>query len=279
MVLDGKERQHFVSESFNRTVVQIYMRDGHRFARGTKRVGLDGVAVVFCTDRDLLRREILAWLIAAVVTELEFAGATPERQAEDLVSEANAKGGLRANEFPHVFPYAFDSGGIARAVRKEDRVGVERQDFGGRGRRRDHGHVKAMIGKQTQDVLFNAEVVRHEFKCRTGSRIARELSFDATPATFRPRIGFATRHLGDEVSSVEARCALREREQRRFILLFRVRAEHANLRAVISDAPNQCAGIDPRNAGHPRSCEVVTQAAFRAIVAGCGREFFDHKAR
>ena len=177
--------------------------------------------------------------------------------------EANAKGGLRANEFPHVFPYAFDSGGIARAVRKEDRVGVERQGFGGRGRRRDHGHVKAMIGKQTQDVLFNAEVVRHEFKCRTGSRIARELSFDATPATLRPRIGFAARHLGDEVCLIGWRHLIEPDQHLAFVF---GRTEDAQNRAVFANSARQLTRIDTLNPRDSMSGEQVMDASNRIAV-------------
>ena len=56
-----------------------------------QRLGLDRVAMVLGADRDLAGREVLAGLIAAVVAELELLRRAAEREAEDLVAEADAE--------------------------------------------------------------------------------------------------------------------------------------------------------------------------------------------
>jgi hypothetical protein len=59
---------------------------------------------------------------------------------------------------------------VARAVRQEHAVRLQRQDVLGRGRGRHHRHLAAGIGEQPQDVALHAVVDRDHVKFRLAGR-------------------------------------------------------------------------------------------------------------
>ena len=125
VVLHREDRARRVGESLDGAVVQVHVRDLDRLAGGAQRLGVDRVAVVLGADRDLLRREVLPGLVAAVMAELQLLRLAAEREAEDLVAEADAEDRQAAvGELAHDRPHAFDRRGIAGAVREEHGVGL-----------------------------------------------------------------------------------------------------------------------------------------------------------
>ena len=92
--------------------------------------------------------------------ELQLEGLAPERQAQNLMAEADAEDrlvGLR--QLARVFDGVADRGRVAGAVAEENAVHAARDDLFGRGRRRHHVHVAAVAGQAPQDVPLDPEVV------------------------------------------------------------------------------------------------------------------------
>ena len=56
--------------------------------------------------------------------------------------------------------------GVARAVRQEDAVGLQREHRRRRRLRRDDGDAAAALGEQAQDVVLDAEIVGDDVKAR-----------------------------------------------------------------------------------------------------------------
>jgi len=137
-------------------------------------------------DRDSARREILARLIAAVVPELQLLRRAAQREAEDLVPEADAEDRVVVGQRAHLLANALDRGRVARAVREEHRVGLQRTHVGGRRARRHHGHLEALVHETAQDVSLHAEVVGHHLA--RGGRIGRVRALAGALLNIKPVI-------------------------------------------------------------------------------------------
>lgn len=68
MVLHGERRQRLVADAFNRTVVQIDMRD---FQIVAKRFWHDGEIVVLRCDFNRIGQEIFDRMVTAMMAEME----------------------------------------------------------------------------------------------------------------------------------------------------------------------------------------------------------------
>src|SRR5690606_42086129 len=99
MELHREEGPILVVEAFERAVVQI-AEVGLDHIR-VERLGVDRVAVVLNGDLDLPGLAVLVWVVAAVVPELEFVGATTERGREDLAAQADSELRLLPLELAH----------------------------------------------------------------------------------------------------------------------------------------------------------------------------------
>ena len=91
--------------------------------------------------------------------ELQLVGRRTDGVRDDLVTEADTKDWVGLDEILHGFVGILEGRRIARAVRKENAVGVIGTDDRGRGRRREDLHVKARGHEATEDGGLSAEVV------------------------------------------------------------------------------------------------------------------------
>ena len=203
VVLHGEEGPHFVSQSLDRVVVQVDMRDLHGLARRAQTLRVHGISVVLRTDRHLSRREIHARLIGTVMAEFQFMRRSPERQTQDLMSETDPEYGLRLDEFSNDRLDTLNGRGIARPVRKEDPIGIECQGLGGRRRRGHDRHVEALFHQKSQDVSLHTEVIGHDFEPTCGTLGTRKLSSNPRPGAVLIHIRRVTGHLGDPVDAIE----------------------------------------------------------------------------
>src|SRR6185295_9166302 len=103
MVLHRKCRLVLDDEALDGAVVEVDVRDFRAVAEG---IWIDGEAVVLRGDLYLAGGEVLHWLIAAVMAELELVGAAAEGEAQDLVAEADAEDRHVAEECSDVFARA-----------------------------------------------------------------------------------------------------------------------------------------------------------------------------
>ena len=153
MVLDREERARRVGEALDGLVVQVDVRDLDGLAGGAQALGVDRIAVVLGADRDAARREILAGLVAAVVTELELRRRAAEGEAEDLVAEADAED--RASVWTSsrtIGRTPSTAAGSPGPFERKMPSGAKRERVLGRRRRRDDGDVEALLDEQSQDV-------------------------------------------------------------------------------------------------------------------------------
>ena len=88
VVLHREERQLTVREALDGVVVQVDVGDLDGLASTPQAVRFDRVTVVLGADGHLAREEILAGLVASVMTELELARGAPQREPQNLVAQA-----------------------------------------------------------------------------------------------------------------------------------------------------------------------------------------------
>src|SRR5579863_3422159 len=113
MILDRKYRQTPVPHSLDGAVVQIDVRN-HDLA--LERGGVDREAVVVSRDLNGLGTKVHHGLISAMMPELEFIGLTAQRQAQNLMAEADPEDRHAADEFRRGPNRVIDRLRIARAI-------------------------------------------------------------------------------------------------------------------------------------------------------------------
>ena len=127
VVLHTEQRQSLVAQAFERVVVQVHMRQLNFV--GVDRLGIDGEVVVVCGDFDLSRTQLLHGMIATVVAELQLESLSAERDAGELMPQADAKNWLAPHQSPDGIYGIRTRLGIAGAVRKENSVRLQREDI------------------------------------------------------------------------------------------------------------------------------------------------------
>ena len=89
VILDAEQRERAVAHAFVRVVVQIYVRDFDVARR--QRIRVDAEAVILRCDLDFLRAQILHRMVRAVMAEFQLERVAAERQAAELMAEADAE--------------------------------------------------------------------------------------------------------------------------------------------------------------------------------------------
>ena len=107
-------------------------------------------------------------MVRAAMSELQLVGLTAEREAEQLVAEADAEDRLLADQLADVRDLRLERLGIARAVGEEDAVGIQREHVLGGRQRRDNRHAAARLHQPAQDVVLDAEIVGDDVVLRRG---------------------------------------------------------------------------------------------------------------
>src|ERR1700675_4765998 len=117
-------------------------------------------------DLDLAAGQLLHRMISAVVTEFQLEGLPSERDARELMSQANSEDRLASHQAPNVVDRVGAGLGIAWAIREEYAVGLQGQHVLRRGLRRDDRHLTAFSPQFAQYVLLDAEVVGDHVEAR-----------------------------------------------------------------------------------------------------------------
>jgi len=89
VILHAEERERFVAHSFIGLIVQVYVRDFYIFGR--ERIRIYAKTVILRGDFHLLGQQILYGMIRTVVAEFQLERLPAEREAAQLVAEANAE--------------------------------------------------------------------------------------------------------------------------------------------------------------------------------------------
>ncbi len=137
-----------------------------------------------------------------------------------------------------------DRRGVARPVREEDAVGLERQDLLGGGGRRNDGDVAAALGEPAQDVVLDARVHRDDAVARRDrqdagvDRAARSRAAPRSPTGTRSTAATsATRSLPTSPGEAAAR-ATSDAPSRLD------RGDDRAHRAALAQVPREAPGVD-----------------------------------
>ena len=205
MVLHRENPVGGALHALGRAIEQVDVRQ--RKPRAGERIDIHGVAVVLARDFEFPRHEILHRVVGAAVAELHLEGPGAVGQRNQLVAHADSEDGQPAAELLHQFDHRRHVLGIAGSVRKHKPVGMEGHDLLHGGVVGHDGHVAPHTVQQTDDVVLDAAVDRHDvvlvvgdtrhpalLAAHTRNHVARHDVF----AEFAQGLVARRRHVGDE---------------------------------------------------------------------------------
>src|SRR5260221_8158246 len=120
---------------------------------------MHGKTVILRGDFDLIGEQIFYRMIRTVVPEFKLEGFSAERQATDLMTEANSKDREFADELADIFYGVAHGFWVAGAVGKKTSIGLHPQYVFGGSRRGHDPHFAVVIGQKPQNVLLDAKVI------------------------------------------------------------------------------------------------------------------------
>ncbi len=101
MILDAEKRERAVAHALVGVIVQIYVRDLDIARR--QGIRIDAEAVVLRGNFHFLRQQVFHRMVRAVVAKLQFEGAAAEREAAELMPQANSEDRDAPKQFANVF--------------------------------------------------------------------------------------------------------------------------------------------------------------------------------
>ena len=231
-----------------------------------QRVLVDREAVVHRSDLDLAGGQVLHRMIGAVMALMHLHGFAADRDAQHLMAEANAKRGRAAIDqlLDHRHGVLPGRRRIARPIRQEHAVGLERHDVLGRGLGRHHRHLAARTGEQAQNVALDAVVDGDHVEIRTC--LAAE-ALPPHPRRLVPGKALPRGHHRYQVHADQAgpgRGFFLQRGEIEFAVA-RVR-DHGIRHALDADQRGQRAGIDAAKPDNAARLQPVVEVAGGAVV-------------
>ena len=141
-------------------------------------------------------------VVGPVMALSHLHGASAEREAHELVSQADAEGRhLLVQKLADHRDRVFAGGGrIAWTVREEDAVGLHRHDRGGGGGGRHDGDVAAGLGEQAQDVALHPVIDGDDLEALAD--LAAAVAALHRPGRLRPIGSLAARDRRNEVETL-----------------------------------------------------------------------------
>src|SRR6266566_7530894 len=173
VVLDGKNRVLPVLYSFDRSVVEVKVRDLKRLrAWNAARLSPHRESMILGRDKYLSRSKIANRMIPPPVAVGQLDRLASHRQAEQLMAETDAKDRQRpVRQRPNCIDRVTDGCGIAGAVGEEDAIRLQGASLRRIRRRRNDRDAAAVLHEQPQDVALHPEVERdHMMRGARGRR-------------------------------------------------------------------------------------------------------------
>ncbi len=127
MVLHAEYRFIAMAHAFNGVVVEVHVRDLDFASRAESRV--DTEAMILRRDLDFAGLAVQHRVVCAMMTELQLVRFAAECETENLMAQADAEYGNLADQLADLRGLPLKRFGIARTVRKEDSVGIQRKHF------------------------------------------------------------------------------------------------------------------------------------------------------
>ncbi len=251
VVLHAERRERQACDALYGTVVRAGVADLGRPERGVEplpRLTLDGEPVVLRGDRDPAGGVLDDRDVDAAVPVAHLVGPAAQRAAQDLVAEADAE--QRDPPLQHL-PGQSDRpvGGrrVARAVRQEEPVGVQREDVLDRRRAGQHVHLHTARREHPRRVRLDADVERR----------------DGEPpfAGGRDDVGLAGRDGAVEVGALHPRARQHPLDQLG-VGGHRVAGEDPGPHGTaLAQVPHERAGVDPGDPDDPLLGQRVVERA------------------
>ena len=136
------------------------MRHPDRPVESDERICVDGEVVILAGDLDRVGLQVLDRMVRSVVTERQLDRAGTERQAKQLVSQADPEHGHAANKLSDCIGGVGHCRGVARTVRQKHTVRIPGEHVGGR-RRCRYNLDAAKPSEVANDRGLDPEVVCH----------------------------------------------------------------------------------------------------------------------
>ncbi len=161
-----------VAEAFQRLVVQVHVRQFD--VVGVERIRVHREAVVVRGDLDLVGDLVQHRMIGAAVAELQLVGLAAERQAQDLVPQADAEDRDLARAACAPAPPGTASGsGSPGPLERNTPSGFSASTSSAVVTAGTTRHAAAHVHQPAENVALDAEVVGHHVEPRLGRRRRR----------------------------------------------------------------------------------------------------------
>ena len=134
--------------------------------------GIHREAVIVRSDLHFVRDFVQHRMIRAAMSELQLVGFAAQRQAQNLMAQADAEDRHLPISLRTCAAWYVERLRIARAVRQKHAVRLQRQHIFGRSSGRHHRHAAAHLHQPPQDVALDSEIVGDHVKARLGRRRA-----------------------------------------------------------------------------------------------------------
>ena len=275
VILHREHRPIAYAQTLERAIEQRQVRllDLRRQA-----VRADREAMVLAGDLHLAGGQILDRMVGAVMPELHLLGGAAERQRQHLMTQADAEQRLAARQELLDLRHREPPGRrrIARAVRQEDAVRLERQDLLGRGGRRHHRHPQVEAGERAEDVALDSIIDGdHMMPAVLEATVAVRIA----PDGFVPRVALTAGNLGCEVHALHARRRARHLRQLRQVRIpVAGEAQGGGLGAGIAQAAGDAPRVDPGDPDQAARLEPAIEMLRGAEVRGLGDRRPQHDA-
>ena len=100
------------------------------------------------------------------MSKSQLVGLAAKRKTNQLMSQADAEDRLAPDKLADILLRIAQGLGIAGPIRKENTVGLKRQDIFRRGLGRNHRDAAALPRQHAENVVFHAKVIGHHMEIR-----------------------------------------------------------------------------------------------------------------
>ena len=276
MALEAEHRLVGPGKALQRAVEERHVRHAHV---GRQRRGIDGEAVILARDQHLSGVAVEHRMIRAVMSEFHLERAATRREAQQLVTEADAEHRQAGrDDFADGRDGVVAGLRIARAVRQEHAVRLHRQDLARRHLCRHDRKPAAARRQHAQYVVLDAVVVRDHVETR---RAHRTIAGAKRPRARRPRV---RRRAGDDLREIKSRHRRRcprvgHGIERGRVIEARTGGDAPVLRAALAQDARELARVDVGNADDVAGAQVGREVLLRTPARRESRQIADDQPR
>ena len=206
--------------------------------------------------------------------ELQLVRLAAQREAEQLVSQADAEDRLLADQLANVADLRDQRLRIARAVGEKDSVGIERQHVLRAGQRRHHGDPAPRMHQPPQNIVLDAVIVRDHVVAGFGLP-ADQIGGRTLLHGLGPLVCFARAHTAGQIESGHSRNPARLFDQ--FLPVALHRREHAAHHAARPQVAHQRARVQIADDRYSRTRQEGVGRGIAAPIAGGRRKLANHQ--